>query len=635
MKLRLLVGIVGIPMLAAVADAAPFAYILNRGSGDVTVIDTNVYNSSNPSASVVQASLAVGTRPYSIAIAPTGNYFVVANQGNPTGRSLKLFNADTLSAIGTLSIDYVPGGMAISKDGSRLYVADQTPSSASPSTSNRVVVYALEANGSTPINYLGYLTVKPAGATGINVTMPEGVALDETSKRLFVANSGTDRIVVYDLDKINDDLMSSAFENPTGRLPDIQLATGSRPTGLAVAGGKVYVANTNANTVQAFDSVSQTLVATYESGTAPYNVTVSPDGSKVYVANAADTFDRVLVITTGTGTSELIQSTFTPGTYACSAGEAASTPPRYLVTNVQSDEMASNATDVSLISVGSSAGILIPAGVNPCSFGNFIGPKFDYTITTSATGGMVTPSQTVGAPANTVLAAAGSTKSFTFSDASNCVTDVKVDGVSIGAPSTYTIGPITKNYTLNVTFGPCTGNESYLTANIAGTGFCSVTSVPGGVTIVPPATTATAAYNSGTTVTLTASSPTGSTFAGWSGCTSVNGSNCVVNLTSDTTVTATCDLASLIDNEVLRGTTYYDTIAQAIADSTNSAAVIKAIAAPTKAIQPVTCSSTQSVKLEGMYTSKQFLSRSTTLTPVGSVTISGGCSIEFDGITIQ
>jgi len=634
MKLRLFVGIVSIPMLAAVADAAPFAYILNRGSGDVTVIDASVYNSSTPSAAVVRSSLPVGTRPYSIAIAPTGNYFVVANQGNPTGRGLRMINADTLSEIGSIAIDYIPGGIAISRDGSRLYVADQTPSSLSPSVSNRVVVYALEAGGSTPFNPLGYLTVKPQGATGVSVTMPEGVALDETNKRLFVANSGTDRIVVYDLDKINDDLMNSAFENPSARLPDIQLAAGSRPTGVAVAAGKLYVANTNANTVQAFDSVSRTLAATYESGTAPYNVTVSPDGSRVYVANAADTFDRVLVITTATGTSELIQSTFTPGTYACSAGEAASVPPRYLVTNVQADELGSTATDVSLISVGSSSGLLIPAGVNPCSFGSFIGPKYDFTITTSAAGGTITPSQTIGAPANTVLASTGSTKSFSFSDATNCVSDVKVDGVSVGKPTTYTIGPITKNYTLDVSFAPCSGSDNYLTVNIAGTGFCSVSSTPAGIAVVPPATSASAMFASGT-VTLIASAPSGSTFAGWSGCTSVNGNDCVINLTSDKTVTATCNLASLMDNEVLRGTTYYDTIAQAIGDTSNSATVIKAVAAPTKAIQPVTCTTAQSVKLEGMYTSKQFLTRSTTLTPVGSVTISGGCSIEFDGITIQ
>jgi hypothetical protein len=139
----------------------------------------------------------------------------------------------------------------------------------------------------------------------------------------------------------------------------------------------------------------------------------------------------------------------------------------------------------------------------------------------------------------------------------------------------------------------------------------------------------------GTSVTLTATEGAMASFAGWSGCTSVNGNDCVINLTSDKTVTATCNLASLMDNEVLRGTTYYDTIAQAIGDTSNSATVIKAVAAPTKAIQPVTCTTAQSVKLEGMYTSKQFLTRSTTLTPVGSVTISGGCSIEFDGITIQ
>lgn len=633
MKLRLLVGMVSIPMLAAVADAAPFAYILNRGSGDVTVIDTTVYDAGNPSASVIRASLPVGNKPYSIAISQTGGYFVVANQGNPAGRALKLVNADTLTVIGTLDIDYVPGGMAISSDGSRLYVADQTPMNpAPPALSNRVVVYSLEPNGSTPLNYIGYLTVKLPGSTGVSITMPEGIAIDEANKRLFIANSGVDRIAVYDLDKINDDLMNGAYENPTGRLPDIQLTSGSRPTGIAVAGGKAYVANTGNDTVQAFDSATRSLVATYDAASAPYNVAASPDGSRVYVANAADALNRILVINTADGSSALISTTASSGTFACSAAEAASTPPRYLVTNVQADELGSQSTDVTLAAVGGSVGILVPAGVNPCSFGSFVGPKYDFTITTSATGGSIIPSRTEGAPANTVLATAGSVKSFIFQDSVNCVTDVKVDGVSVGKPSSYTLGPISKNYTLDVTFGICSGNT--LDVNVSGTGFCSISSTPAGISIVPPATSGSSVYSGGT-VTLTASAPTGSTFAGWSGCTSTDGNSCTVDMSTARSVTAVCNLASLLDNEVLRGTKYYDTIAQAIADTTNTATVIKAIAAPTKAIQPVSCSSAQSVKLEGMYTSKQFTNRTTTLTPVGTVTISGSCSIEFDGIMIQ
>lgn len=639
MKLRLLVGIVSIHMLATIADAAPFAYVLNRGSGDVTVIDTSVYNAGTPDLAVVRQSLPVGLRPYSIAVAPSGGQFIVANQGNASdhsGSSLAVVDGDTLTISGTLSINYVPGGMAISKDGSRLYVADQTPGVPSlPDISNRVMVYSVTPSGATPLEYLGYLSVKQPGSEGISITMPEGVALDETAKRLFVANSANDRIAVFNLDKLNDDLINSAFESPTSRLADIQLAAGSRPTGIAVAQGKLFVANTNTNNVSVFATADSSLSATYTSGSSPYGVTASADGSKVYVANASDNFDRVLVINVTAGTSSLVNTAHDNQTYACSAAEAAGTGGRYFVTNVPADEISGPNTNVTAVNPGTGA-ILISANKNPCSFGNFIGPNFTYAITTGVTGnGTITPSKTEGAPNNTVLANEGAVKNFKFlgnTPGTDCVTDVKLDSVSIGKPTERSIGPISKNYTLDVTFGTCSGYT--LKAILTGSGNCSVTSNPAGINILSPATEGSANFTPGDIV-LTASAAEGSRFLSWTGCDSVNGTECTVNLTGNKIAYAACDLASLSSNDVKRGSKYYDTIGQAVSDTTNSTTLIQAIGVPTKTVAPVTCSTTQSVKLEGKYNDASFAGRGATLTPVGTVTISGGCTIEFDGIAIK
>jgi hypothetical protein len=56
--------------------------------------------------------------------------------------------------------------------------------------------------------------------------------------------------------------------------------------------------------------------------------------------------------------------------------------------------------------------------------------------------------------------------------------------------------------------------------------------------------TCTAAYGSGTPVTLTASPDAGSTFAGWSGCDSTTGATCTVTVTHPTQVTATFDVVA-------------------------------------------------------------------------------------------
>ena len=72
----------------------------------------------------------------------------------------------------------------------------------------------------------------------------------------------------------------------------------------------------------------------------------------------------------------------------------------------------------------------------------------------------------------------------------------------------------------------------------AGAGTGSVSSNPTGISC---GTDCSEAYNSGTSVTLTASAASGSTFAGWSGCDSASGTTCTVTMNAARTVTATFD----------------------------------------------------------------------------------------------
>jgi phospholipase C len=91
-----------------------------------------------------------------------------------------------------------------------------------------------------------------------------------------------------------------------------------------------------------------------------------------------------------------------------------------------------------------------------------------------------------------------------------------------------------------------------LTVNLGGTGTGAVTSSPAGINC---GRTCAAAFKSGTQVTLTASPGTGSTFVGWDGACSGSGA-CVVDLTANTSVTATFNLpnASPILTVSLSGT---------------------------------------------------------------------------------
>ncbi len=82
--------------------------------------------------------------------------------------------------------------------------------------------------------------------------------------------------------------------------------------------------------------------------------------------------------------------------------------------------------------------------------------------------------------------------------------------------------------------------DPVLTVTKAGAGSGTVTSTPSGISC---GATCAAPFASGTTVTLTATAATGSTFAGWTGCTGT-GATCTVSVTAAQAVTATFNLTS-------------------------------------------------------------------------------------------
>jgi hypothetical protein len=75
----------------------------------------------------------------------------------------------------------------------------------------------------------------------------------------------------------------------------------------------------------------------------------------------------------------------------------------------------------------------------------------------------------------------------------------------------------------------------------AGAGSGTVTSTPAGISCGGDCSES---YNYGSTVSLSASAATGSSFASWTGCDSVSGATCTVSVTAARNVTATFDLQS-------------------------------------------------------------------------------------------
>jgi PKD repeat protein len=146
-----------------------------------------------------------------------------------------------------------------------------------------------------------------------------------------------------------------------------------------------------------------------------------------------------------------------------------------------------------------------------------------YTITATATsGGSITPS---GAVAVTY----GASQAFTWSpNPGFTLLDVLVDGVSVGAVSTYTFDNVSTSHTIVPVYA------NTLTINMSGFGTGTVTSEPAGISCGGACS---AEFSQGTEVILTAEPDANSLFAGWSGVGCTTGT-CTVTLNENTTVTA-------------------------------------------------------------------------------------------------
>ncbi|MBI4691615.1 MAG: Ig-like domain-containing protein [Nitrospirae bacterium] len=153
-----------------------------------------------------------------------------------------------------------------------------------------------------------------------------------------------------------------------------------------------------------------------------------------------------------------------------------------------------------------------------------------HTITASAgSGGSISPS-------GSVTVNQGSSQTFTITpDTNYSISDVTVDGASVGAVSSYVFGNVTANHTITASFGYSPSSHS-LTIMKSGTGTGTVTSSTG--TLTWDNNTCTIMCAAHESITLTATADDGSTFGGWSGCDSASENTCTVAMGSDANVAA-------------------------------------------------------------------------------------------------
>jgi len=245
--------------------------------------------------------------------------------------------------VATIPVGQFPVGVAVSPDGSKVYVGNQATNNVSviATASNTVVAtvplggapLAVAASGSAAYvsTDSGTLSVVAASlkekVANFPVSPAVGMVLSPDQSKLYltcgdntiktistVTNAVINSVPIADLDygiavtpdgsKIyaalttNNVVVFSTLSNSV----IATIPVGSFPSGIAVTpdGSRVYVSNQDSNTVSVIATATNTVIATVPAGSRPVGVALSTDGTKVYVANSSS--NNVSVISTATNT---------------------------------------------------------------------------------------------------------------------------------------------------------------------------------------------------------------------------------------------------------------------------------------------------------------------------------------------
>jgi YVTN family beta-propeller protein len=286
-----LISVAIISIIVSIAGAAPFAYITNEGNKNVSVIDT--------ATNTVTATVNVGTGPGGVAVTPDGTKVYVANFYS---NNVSVIDTATNTVTATIDGFSNPTGVAVTPDGRKVYVTNPGESSYSPPPYLSGNVSVIDAKTNTIITTVnvgllpGGVAITPDGTkvyvanllsnnvsiidTGTNTVistvnvglLPGGVAVTPDGRKVYVTNLFNNNVSV-----INTKTNKVIATVPVGKLP----------LGIAVIpdGSKAYVANNYTNNVSVINTATNNVIASVDVGINPTGITANPEGTTVYVAN--------------------------------------------------------------------------------------------------------------------------------------------------------------------------------------------------------------------------------------------------------------------------------------------------------------------------------------------------------------
>ena len=270
-------------------------------------------------------AVELGSMPLNIVVAPGADRAVVVLSGWRE-QGIQVVDLKTRQVAQTLLQDGAFYGAAFSPDGNWLYV--------SGGNTDMLFVYAWKDGTATLAKKLELAKAKTADGTG--TSYPAGIAVSPNGRFVYVAENVGDRLAV--IDPASGEIVqrfpvdhypygvvlggkSSLFVSAWGGstlsdfrvLADGKLAYLGRievdrhPSALTVSGSKLYVALAGSDRVAVVDSASRKVTAYLHDsapgappeGSTPNALSISPDGKRLYIAEADNNAIAVFDLDTG------------------------------------------------------------------------------------------------------------------------------------------------------------------------------------------------------------------------------------------------------------------------------------------------------------------------------------------------
>jgi 6-phosphogluconolactonase (cycloisomerase 2 family) len=250
------------PISMAVSPTAPFLYVANQTSGNITAFTIDPGSGSLGAVAGSPFPITPVSHPQSLAISPKGDFLFVANPGEATVAVFAIANNGVLTAVAgspfAMGVGATPNAVVAGRNGSFLYVAD--------TAHNVVLGFAVQSNGTlSPINGSPFA----AGA------QPIGLGIDPQGAFLYAANTASNNVSAYVIDA------ASGALGPVNGSPFATGGLGASSVAVNATTTAVYVTNQVSHDVAAF-AISSSGVLTPLVGS-PFTVATSASAVSVVV----------------------------------------------------------------------------------------------------------------------------------------------------------------------------------------------------------------------------------------------------------------------------------------------------------------------------------------------------------------